>query len=171
MIDISMTVPTRMRLRINADKLSRNVGNKLATHVRRQLKRGITGGGESIPAPEGKRPLHQTGELVKSIRYSRTYQMVMANNLKRTHGDRQLSRRAWSLYGLTRILISGKWRRGAKKGQPVRSVVDLYGDQSALVAQKKEQAAQAEIRRQLSIGEVGLVEELRATYRKGRRST
>lgn len=171
MIDISMTVPTRMRLKINADKLSRNVGNKLATHVRRQLKKGQTGGGESIPAPEDKRPLHRTGELVKSIRYSRTYQMVMANNLKRTHGGRQLSRRAWSLYGLTRILISGKWRRGAKKGQPVRRVVDLYGDQSALVTQKKEQAAQAEIRRQLSVGEVGLVEELRSTYRRGRRST
>lgn len=174
MIEVTLTMPARMRLRINGEKLSRNVGNRLATHVRRQWLRGQTGGGESIPvsddADANRRPLHRTGELARAVRYSRQYQMVMASNLKRTHGQRSLSRRAWSLYGLSRILISGKWRRGRDKGRPVRPVVDLYGDQSTLIAAKKQEAAQREVTRQLRANELGLVTELEHIYRSGRRS-
>jgi hypothetical protein len=173
MIEVVAKLPTKLRLKVNGDKLSRNVGNKLATYVRRQWKSGRTGGGESIPSaeeqPEGGQPLYRTGELLKSVRYSRYHTFVTANNLRREHGGRTLSRRAWSLYGLVRILASGKWRRGRQKGVPVRPPVDLFGDSSEAVAQRKTDAAQKELQRQLAKNEAGLLVELQQQYRMGAR--
>ena len=170
MIIVSMQIPSKIRLRINGDKLSRNVGNRMASHVKRQWRKGLTAGGEAIPATrEGERPLYRTGTLMKSVRFSRYYTFVTANNRERTHNGRTLSRRAWSLYGLARILMSGKWRRGKKKGQPVRAPIDLYGDSSDIVVRLKQQHAQTEIDRQLSRGEAGLVAELAARAKYSRR--
>ena len=194
-IKVVQTWPMKMRLQINGDKLSRNVGNKLATHVRKQWKAGLTGGGQPLPVPlqpvrERKGPMQITGWLLSKVRYSRKYQFVMANNLVRQVKERNgkmrpISKRANSLYGLTRILISGKWRRTdgeanvtlqsgrvvARKisGASVRPVVDLYGTQSALVNAKKEKFAQVEADRQVKSGECGLVTELQQTYRDGRK--
>ena len=194
-IKVVQTWPLKMRLQINGDKLSRNVGNKLATHVRKQWKAGLTGGGAPLPVPlqpvrERKGPMQITGWLLSKVRYSRKYQFVMAHNFVRQTKDangklRPISKRANSLYGLTRILISGKWRRttGAIaarlksgrvvdrkiSGASVRSVVDLYGTESALVNGKKEKFAQIEANRQVKSGECGLVTELQQTYRDGRK--
>lgn len=194
-IKVVQTWPLKMRLQINGDKLSRNVGSKLATHVRQQWKAGLTGGGQPLPVPlqpakERKGPMQITGWLLSKVRFSRKYQFVMANNLVRQVKERNgklrpISKRANSLYGLTRILISGKWRRTDGKvqatlksgrvvdrkisGASVRPVVDIYGAESALVNGKKEKFAQIEADRQLKSGECGLVTELQQTYRNGRR--
>lgn len=195
MIEVTQKWPMKMRLKINGDRLSRNVGNKLATHVKKQWKAGLTAGGEPLPLPkqpvkERKGPMHITGWLIGAVRYSRKYKFVMAHNFVRQSKEpngrlRDLSKRAGSLYGLSRILVSGKWARikgttavtlksGRKverriSGDSMRPPVDLYGDTSTLIAEKKEQLAQREATRQLKTGEMGLVTELQQTFRSAKK--
>lgn len=195
-IDLTVTVPAKMRLRLNREKMQRNVGNKLATRLRRQWTRGQTGGGEPLPIPKvenskRKAPLHVSGTLIKSVKYSRFYTFVMANNLQKNVVDwdgqtRRISKRAHSLFGLSRILISGKWRRRRdlgkavqtrrgkmqvlSAGEPIREPVDLYGDTAQVTIDAKQDYAQREIARQLARNEAGIVEEARAVYKAGKRS-
>lgn len=194
-IDLTITVPAKMRLKLNREKMQRNVGNKLATRLRRQWTRGQTGGGEPLPIPKvenskRKAPLHVSGTLIKSVKYSRFYSFVMADNLKKNVVDwdgktRRISKRAHSLFGLSRILISGKWRRRQdlgkavqtsrgvmqvlSPGQSVREPVDLYGDTAPATVEAKQDFAQREIARQLARNEAGIVEEAKAVYRNGKK--
>lgn len=195
-IDLTISVPAKMRLRLNREKLQRNVGNRLATRLRKQWGMGKTGGGQPLPIPtsENKRrkaPLHVSGTLMRAVKYSRHYAFVMADNLKREVVDesgrtRRISKRANSLFGLSRILISGKWRRRRdlgkavqtrrgkmqvlSAGEPIREPVDLYGDTAQVTIDAKQDYAQREIARQLARNEAGIVEEARAVYKAGKRS-
>ena len=195
-IDLTITVPAKMRLRLNREKLQRNVGNKLASRLRKQWRLGKTGGGEPLPIPTSenekrKAPLHVSGTLMKALKYSRFYAFVMADNLKREVVDqsgktRRISKRAHSLFGLSRILVSGKWRRRRDLGKtvqtkrgtmpvmspgtPVRAPVDLYGDSAQVTIDAKQDYARTEITRQLARNEAGIIEEARDVYRRGKRS-
>lgn len=195
-IDLTITVPAKMRLRLNREKLQRNVGNRLATRLRKQWGMGRTGGGEPLPIPTSentrrKAPLHVSGTLMKAVKYSRFYAFVMADNLKKDVVDesgktRRISKRANSLFGLSRILISGKWRRRrdlgktvqtkrgtmrvTSPGTPVRAPVDLYGDSAQVTIDAKQDYAQREISRQLKRNEAGIIEEAREVYRRGKRN-
>jgi len=195
-IDLTITVPAKMRLKLNREKLQRNVGNRLATRLRKQWGMGLTGGGQPLPIPTSentrrKAPLNVSGTLMKAVKYSRFYAFVMADNLKKDVVDesgktRRISKRANSLFGLSRILISGKWRRrrdlgqvvqtkkGAKRvlsaGEAVRAPVDLYGDNAQVTIDAKHDYAQREIARQLKRNEAGIIEEARDVYRRGKRS-
>ena len=193
-LDVTFTVPDKLRLKINRDKFQRNVGGRIATRLRKQWSLGLTGGGEAIPQPikpvERRRgPMNITGFITKNVKYNPRLQEVAADERKRTFLDsdgksRRVSKRANSLYGIVRILISGKWHRKvridtsyrSKRGKlivrsrrfqlgQVRRVVDLYGDRAPSTLAAKQEYAQREVSRQVARGEIQLLTELQGVYK------
>ncbi len=73
-------VPVTIRLRLDSLKIERAVGGMVATTIRRQLRAGFAPGGARLvtpkdfgkPGSKSKAPLHRTGQLIHSIRYSRS---------------------------------------------------------------------------------------------------
>jgi len=197
-LDVTFAIPDKLRLRINRDKFQRNVGGRLATRLRKQWGLGLTGGGEVIPEPikpvERRRgPMTITGFISKNVRYNPRLQEVAADERKRTFLDadgktRRVSKRANSLYGIVRILISGKWQRKvridtsyrSKRGKliarsrkfqlgRVRRVVDLYGDRAPSTLAAKQKFAEREVARQVARGEIQLLTELQGVYKVTRK--
>jgi hypothetical protein len=99
-----------------------------------------------------------------------------------------VSKRANSLYGIMRILISGKWNRRIRKERTittkrgktikrgrwvqlrqVRPVLDIYGDRKPATLEAKQQYAEREVARQVSRGEIQLLTELQGVYKTTRK--
>jgi hypothetical protein len=197
-LDVTFTVPDKLRLKINRDKFQRNVGGRLATRLRKQWSRWLTGGGEVLyyPQTEVERqqgPLKVNGWIAKNVKYLPDIQEVAASNRVKTFLDsdgksRRVSKRANSLYGIMRILISGKWNRRIRKERTittkrgktikrgrwvqlrqVRPVLDIYGDRKPATLEAKQQYAEREVARQVARGEIQLLTELQGVYKTTRK--
>jgi hypothetical protein len=144
----------RLRLFVDADKLVRNVGRRLATKVKKAIKRGTTYDGR-----RSDYELDQSGELLKGIRYHKWGAVAPS-----TRRRKDVSDKAWSSYGLIAILTSEPW--ATAHGAPV---IDPFGAQSKeRVAKDVAELTAKDVARQVKKGEAGLIKELRNSA-KGRR--
>lgn len=146
--------PTRVRFKINKDKLFKKVGGRVASGVKRRIKKGEGADGMSLPPPQSATnpPLMRTKKLWRSIKYDRRLKEVIPSTKRRE----DVSRRARSNFGLMRILI-------------VQRDIDPMGVDSGL-EKTMSTASQKEIKRQINSGEGGLITELKGRLRsRGRR--
>lgn len=189
--------PMSLRVKINAEKLSRNVGNRLATKIKQRLRQGLRANGAAIPAPvTGGQPLNVTGELIKSIRYKdgwvaaswhRKRQEKLARKSQwRMVKDRNTGRMRKSFmttsvtsnFGLMIVLQStgGTYTRrhthGRKRDGSLvmrRPPMDLMGADSPETRKVIEALCRKELQRQLDAGEAGLAAELRSIAARNKR--
>lgn len=182
--------PMSLRARINAEKLSRNVGNRLVTKIKQRLRQGLTAKGTPIQPPvNGGKPMQRTGELIQSIRWKDGY---VAAGWSKPRKEKLARKRNWvtrrnrqtgkmerafvrgsvsTNFGLMIVLqlTGGEYRRrfqgGRKKdGEPFmrRSMIDLMGADEPKTGELIMQLARKELQRQLDAGEAGLAAELRS---------
>lgn len=110
-------------LREQVDRL----GPKLATKTRRALKQGTDYDGDTFPVSSttgAPIDLHETGALIKSVKYSRRLKEIAP-----TGPHPEASTRAGGAYGLAQILMSGKDRTGNQ----VRDEFDIFGDREQIL--------------------------------------
>lgn len=158
---VRFNIPTRIRLKINGDRLKKAIGASVAAAVRRRLTRGQDGDGRPLPAPiAGNSPLNRTGELIKSIKYWARLGIVGPSTFARP----DVSERARSNFGLMKIHISGIY---SKAGDAVDrpDLVDPMGSNSLETFQTIEKAGTKEIARQLQKGQAGLILELKGMFK------
>lgn len=153
---VDIDVPISLRLKINGDKALRNVGNRVASYVRRQLRAGLDGDGSPLPRPkDGGSPLNRTGELIRSIKYHRHLQMVAPGT--RTRAD--ISSRARSNYGLMAIHIAGIYHR---RGSPDRAdLLDPMHSIDPSMTRRIVEWTERELVRQEKLGQFGLLAEFK----------
>lgn len=91
LISYMVEVPVTIRLRLDSLKIERAVGGMVATTIRRQLRAGFAPGGKRLATPKdhgkpgstSRAPLYRTGQLIKSIRYSRSGGYVGPSGVRR----------------------------------------------------------------------------------------
>lgn len=75
-----LEVPINIRLKLDSARIEQAIGGKVATSIRRLLNSGKAPGGKSLRTPKdhgesgstSKAPLRRSGQLIRSIRYSRS---------------------------------------------------------------------------------------------------
>lgn len=75
LVSYMIEVPVHVRLRLDGLKIERAVGGMVATQLRRMLRQGQAPGGKPLRHPKDPkhgRPMNRTGQLIRSIRYSRS---------------------------------------------------------------------------------------------------
>lgn len=183
--------PLSLRVKINAEKLSRNVGNRLATKIKQRLRSGLEADGTPIQAPvTGGKPLNRTGELIKSIRYRDGW---VAASWQRRRQEKLSRRSQWRVttdrntgqkkkvfmttsvmtnFALMIVLQATGFRYKRRHshqtfkrdGTPImrRKYADLMGADTPETRALVMQLARRELQRQLDAGEMGMVAELRS---------
>jgi len=137
--------PAKMRIKINRPKIEQVMGRRLAALIRARLRSGAQAGG-SMPVPvRGGRPFNQSGRLIRSIKYQGGH--VRATG-RRKDGHKWSSRVQNRNHAILAIQV-------ATRG------IDPLGVSTKIEAEIA-RVAEAEIARQLSAGEGGLLAELAA---------
>ena len=162
---VDLNFPLSIRLALDSAEVEKKVGTKLATAIRKRLRKGVDAHGEALPALKtGKRPLKSTGKLLRSIKYQRKLGFV-APSVRSNRDD--ISKRARSNFGLMAIQISGVFRKGSSAS---REPIDPMGAQADSTLKTMQAATTDEVNRQLAKGQAGLVLELKRKARAaGRR--
>lgn len=174
---VDINFPTHIRLRIDGEKFTRNVGNKVATAIRKRLKLGLNAAGEEMPRPlqflgsglevRSGEALKRTGELIDSIKYRKDTGMISPSTSVRT----TVSSRVRSNFGLMAVHIAGVYqRRGVQPKHTRPPIGDPMGAESQSTVDEIEKASAAELKRQLASGECGLLLELKRSFKSGRLS-
>lgn len=191
-IDLSKW-PISMRMKINAEKLSRNVGNRLATKIKQRLRAGIDGAGRPLKPPmTGGQPLNRTGELIRSIRWkdywvSASWTKKRQEKLKRQSSyfmQRERStgrmRKHFFVRGniatnfallLALQLTQGQYtrRHHGRLGTAPPKNWDIMGAGTQQTREQIRALTARELKRQLDAGEMGLVAEMRAIAERNAR--
>lgn len=167
LLQVDLNFPTAIRLRIDGDKVKKAIGNGVAAAVRSRLRQGLDGDGSPLPAPaSGGAPLNARGSLIRSIRYDPRLGFV----LPRTTRREDVSKRARSNFGLMAILISGVFvPRGRQQSTDRPMLVDPMGSDQPSTVKLVEEFGAKELKRQEQSGELGLVLELKRSYRQAKR--
>jgi hypothetical protein len=162
-LKVSLNMPTKIRLKLNGEKVKKKAGQRLATTIRARLRRGVDGDGTKMPEPEdGGSALKDSGKLLRSIKYrqipakrgsAKKVRVVAPSTTRRS----DISKRAHGNFGLMSI-------HTAKE-----EYEDPMGQNDPGTAKVLEDAATKEIARQLAKGEGGLKLELKHTLRGARR--
>lgn len=153
LISYMVEVPVTIRLRLDSLKIERAVGGMVATQLRRMLKQGRVPGGKPLRHPKDPkhgRPLNRTGQLIRSVRYSRSGGYVAPNGY-RTDPGRTRGREWKRNYAVYAILVRSNLQPGLE--------VD------AELARKMSAKAEEAIARQLQRPGFGLQAELKRISR------
>jgi hypothetical protein len=188
--------PMSLRAKINGEKLSRNVGNRLATKIKQRLRKGLEADGRPIEPPvTGGKPLNRTGELIRSIRWdggfvAPSYRRTRREKLNRAGNWRERTNRQtgkkerWFHAGKVRsnfaLMIvlqttggeyTRRYRTKKRNGEPFakRRMMDLMGADEPETRRIIEELTKRELQRQLDAGEAGLAAELRSIAARSRR--
>jgi len=188
--------PMSLRAKINGEKLSRNVGNKLATVIKKRLRQGVDARGQAIQQPiNGGKPMNRTGELIRSIRwkdgwvapswYRKRQEKVTRAKAAKKIRDRRTGKmvsvlrtqRVETNFALMIVLqtTGGEYKRRhqarKRNGEPYahRGMLDLMGSDLPETRTVIEQLVRRELQRQLDAGEAGLVAELRSIAARSKR--
>lgn len=177
-----LEIPVRLRLYVNAEKLQRAVGSKVARHVKNLMLSGRVPGGQlRLPKHKGSafgpmRPMHRTGQLIKSIRYQKAKRSpggYVGPSGLRTADDRLHTYRRQTFNK-----ASKSWRL---KGERYTIRRRNYAVYAMLIAQELQpgletdeftaalmsQTAERELARQLKRREAGLMAEMKTIKRRG----
>ena len=161
---VDLNFPLSIRLALDSAEVEKKVGTKLATAIRKRLRKGVDAQGEALPPPKtGKRPLKSTGKLLRSIKYQRRLGFV-APSVRSNRDD--ISKRARSNFGLMSIQISGVFRKGSSAS---REPIDPMGAQADSTLKTMQATTTDEVNRQLSRGRAGLILELKRKARSAAR--
>jgi len=168
--------PTSLRMRINEAKMERNVGNRLATLIKKRLRAGLDGDGQAIPtAKTASNPaINRTGELIKSIRYKDGW---VAPGWSKYRPEKGPGMNVRTNFGLMIVLLSGLnvnrakryTRKDGEPRQPMPKYGDLMGAESPKQQEQLMDLARREIKRQLDSGEIGIIAELRGVAKQAKR--
>ena len=176
---VDLNFPATIRLRIDSAELEKRVGKKLATSVRKRIRKGLDAEGKPLPKPEfakGKgRPFFDTGKMVRSIKFQRSRAQKDKGSRQKfsfvgpsTRPNRsELSARAYSSFGLMSIQMRGIFKQGKQRSRPQ---VDAMGAESPSTLAIIQRETQGEVDRQLKSGRYGLELELQRIKRASERA-
>ena len=90
-LTFSLDIPTRIRIKLDADKLLNEIGKKIASKARKHIRAGESFDGDPLPAPEGGgAPLNDTGRLLRSLRYSKRTKSIQPSG-KHDNGKKNVA--------------------------------------------------------------------------------
>lgn len=152
-ITISVDVPFNMRLRFDGEKVAQSVGRKVASKIRRKLKKGEDYDGNALPVGKDGGPgLNDTGRLIKSIKYRKG-----TATIEPTGKREDVSKRAGGNFGLLSIHIQ------------TRDIDPLGTGSGKQLDKDLNEQTEKEIAKQIKSGKATLVGELRRAVGGGRR--
>lgn len=177
---VDLNFPATIRLHLDSAEVEKRVGRKIATAVRKRIRKGLDAYGEALPKPkfaEGKgRAFFDTGRMVRSIKFQRSR---VASDGKASRGKfsfvgpstrrnrNELSTRAYSSFGLMSIQMRGIFQQGKVRSRPQ---VDAMGADAPTTLGIMQRETEAEVARQLASGRYGLQLELGRIKRASERA-
>lgn len=176
---VDLNFPATIRLNLDGDEVEKRVGRKIATAVRKRIRKGLDAYGKPLPKPEfskGKgRPFFDTGQMVRSIKFQRSRREKDAGSRTKisfvgpsTRPNRsELSDRAYSSFGLMSIQMRGIFQQGKVRSRPQ---VDAMGADAPSTLAIMQNETRKEVDRQLASGRYGLKLELGRMKRASERA-